>query len=83
MDEAGGLSAEEFATVETIAARIVAAGLPSGEVRVHVGECGSTRCPRHGEYEGVARARRVGVRVSLDLGDGIVVEREYGATARS
>ena len=80
-EDAGGLSAPEHAQVVAIRAALAAAGLPAGAIRVHVAHCVSGTCPRHGRATSVAR--RVGLRVALDLGDGLTVEREYGATARS
>lgn len=48
--------------------------LPLGKIRVHTGTCKCRDVPSDA-------ARRVGVLVELDLGDGIKVSREYGHEA--
>jgi len=64
------LTGEEWRELQVIQAAIAAAGLPAGEVRLHVGTCA---CKDVGDV-----VRRVGVKVALDLGDGLVIRREYG-----
>lgn len=70
-EEAGGIEAPEWEVITAIRKALTAAGLPEGEIQVHIAECSARRCP--------AGARRIGVLVKLDLGDGLVIEREYGA----
>lgn len=66
-----GLTGSEWETVVSLRKRLFEAKLPPGEIRIHWGECDDARCPHK-------PVRRVGIRVALDLGDGVVVEREYG-----
>lgn len=70
-EDAGGLTAAEWETAKGIRVALAAADLPAGEIRLHRGGCSDTRCPAW-------PVRRVGVKVELNLGDGVVVEREYG-----
>jgi len=70
-EDTDGIDAEELTVILAINSALAAARLPKGEIRVHTAECDAKRCP-----QGV---RRIGVRVKLDLGDGLVIEREYGA----
>lgn len=71
----GGISAEDWGTAETLraalSAHFTASTFVFSPTRLHVGECDGEDCP--------ARAvTRVGIRVTADLGDGLVLSREYG-----
>lgn len=64
------LTPSEWGEAATIRSALKAAGLPEGELRLHTGTC-ECRCAA------ADAARRVGVLVRLDLGDGLVLKREY------
>jgi hypothetical protein len=72
-EAAGTVTAGEWAAVAATRARLAAVGLPAGELRRHTGTC---NCRGHD-----STATRLGIRVSLDLGAGVVVTREYGVSS--
>jgi hypothetical protein len=71
-EDATEVSASEWVQVVATRARLAAAGLTGGAIRRHTGHCAC---------EGVADSTRLGLRVSLDLGAGVVVTREYGVSS--
>jgi hypothetical protein len=66
------LTAADWTDVKAIQAAMAAYAVPDGKVRVHRGQCDRRDCPAW-------PVTRVGIRVAVDLGDGLVVQREYGA----
>lgn len=71
-EEPEAIKAEEWAVVTGIRAALAAAGLPEGTIRRHKGQCDDPSCPSW-------PVSRIGVIVTVDLGDGLKVSREYGA----
>jgi len=64
------LTAEEWEAVQSTRVALKAAGLPEGTLRRHKGQCDRRNCPAW-------PVSRLGILVELDLGDGLVVKREY------
>lgn len=67
------LTGEEWTALKVARAAVEAAELGGKiEPRLHRGQCDRHCCPSW-------PVSRIGVRVTLDLGDGVTVQREYGA----
>ena len=65
------VTAEEWARIKAVRAALAAAGLPAGEAKRHRGQCGGDCSAEEGTLE------RLGIVVEIDLGDGLVINREY------